>query len=43
MGHVFQAECWEKHPSGGSLWFIMANEIGKGFGKEKWHCWHISL
>jgi len=39
MGHVFQVECWEKHPSGCSLSLSMAMEIGKGnaFGKEKWH------
>jgi len=41
MGHVFQAECWVKHHSECSLWFIMAKEIGKanakGFGKAKWH------
>ena len=24
MGYVFQAKWWEKHPSGCSLWFIMA-------------------
>jgi len=39
MGDLFQAECWERHPSMGVHWFIMAKEIGKGndkgFGKEK--------
>ena len=29
MGHLFQAECWEKHPSVGVHWFIMAKEIDK--------------
>ena len=47
MGHLFQAECWARHPSVGVHWFIMAKEIGKGngkgFGKEKWHFWHIYL
>lgn len=47
MGHIFQDELWEKHPIGVSLWFIMANKIGKGngkgFGKEKWNFWHTYL
>ena len=30
MGHIFQAECWAKHPSGYSFWVIMAKEIEKG-------------
>ena len=34
MGHIFQAKWWEKNPSGVSIRFIMANEIGKGFGNE---------
>jgi len=46
MGHIFQAEWWEKHPSVGVHWF-MAKEISKGnekgFGKEKLHFWHIYL
>lgn len=33
MGHLFQAEWWEKEPSGMSLWFTIAKEIGKGNGK----------
>jgi len=33
MGHVFQVEWWEKHPSRCSFLFIIAKEIGKGFGK----------
>jgi len=35
MGHVFQAEWWEKHPGGRSFWFIMAKENGKSFWKAK--------
>jgi len=35
MGHIFQAECWEKHLSGCSFSFIMAKEIGKVINKGK--------
>ena len=35
MGHIFQDECWEKHPSGCSFRFIMGKEIGEGIGKDK--------
>jgi len=34
MGQLFQVESWEKHPSRNHL-FIMAKEIGKGFGKAQ--------
>ncbi len=39
MGHVSQAEWWEKHPSGCSFSLLWLNEFGKGkgFGKENWH------
>ena len=47
MGHLFQDECWEKHPSDGFHSFIIAKEIckgnGKGFGKSKWKFYHIYL
>ena len=51
MGHLFQAECWEKHPIGcsfGLIWLRkLSKEIsignGKGFGKEKWNFWRIYL
>ena len=35
MGHVFEVEWWEKHPSGCRFWFIMDKEIGKDIGKRK--------
>ena len=41
MGHVFQDECWEKHPSGCSFWFIMAKKIGKGIEKARGINWHF--
>jgi len=34
MGHVFQAEWWEKHSSGCSFRLLWLKKIGKGFGKE---------
>ena len=41
MGHLFQVECWARHPNVGVHIAIMAKKIGKGngkgFGKEKWH------
>jgi len=41
MGHIFLAKCWEKHPRGLFIWFIMAKEIdksnGKGFENAKRH------
>jgi len=41
MGHVFQVEWWEKHPSGYSFRLLWLKEFGKGngkgFGKAKWH------
>ena len=41
MGHIFQAEWWEKHLSACSLRFIMAKEIGKGKGKDFGKEWDI--
>ena len=35
MGHVFQVEFWEKHPSGFSFGLLWLREIDKGFEKEK--------
>jgi len=35
MGHVFQVEWWEKHPSGCHFWFIIAKGIGNRIGKGK--------
>jgi len=35
MGHVFQTEWSEKHPSGCHFQFIMAKEISKCIGKGK--------
>jgi len=47
MGHEFQIEWWEKHPSGCSFQLIWLKEIikgiGKGFGKAKVEFWHIYL
>ena len=33
MGHIFQVECWAKHPSGHSFRLLWIKEIGKGNGK----------
>lgn len=33
MGHVFQGECWKKHPSGCSFRLLWLKKIGKGNGK----------
>ena len=45
MGHVFQAECWEKHPNGCSFDLLWLREIGKGickgFEKEKRYYQHF--
>lgn len=35
MGHLFQTECWEKHPSGCSFMLLWLKENGKGFGKAR--------
>ena len=35
MGHLFQVEWWEKHPSGCSFQLLWLKENGKGFGKKK--------
>ena len=43
MGHLFQDEYWENHFSEYSFRLLWLNEIGKGFGKGKWHFWHIYL
>ena len=47
MGHAFQAECWEKHPSGYHLLFTMAKEIFKGIGKDfekaNRYYWHLFM
>jgi len=32
-GHVFQAEWWEKHPSGCSFGLLWLNKIGKAIEK----------
>lgn len=32
MGHIFQAECWARHPNVSVNWFIMA----KGIWERKW-------
>lgn len=37
MGYIFQAEWWEKKSQWVFIFVIMAKEIGKGFGKEKWN------
>ena len=35
MGHVFQDECWENHPSGHHLFCIMAKgKLAKAMAKD---------
>ena len=41
MGHIFESEWWEKHPSGCSFWLLWLKEIGKGFGKAWGINWHF--
>ena len=33
MGHLFQDECWEKHPSGCSFRLLWLNKLAKEMGK----------
>jgi len=33
MGHVFQAEWWEKHPSGCSFSLILLRKLAMGMAK----------
>jgi len=35
MGHIFQAECWEKTIVDITFGLFMDKEIGKGMGKGK--------
>jgi hypothetical protein len=33
MGHLFQAECWEKHPSDGFIWLLWLRKLAKAMAK----------
>ena len=47
MGHLFQYECWEKHPSGCSFQLIwlrkLEKEIEKDLERKSVISWHLFM
>ena len=43
MGHVFEAELWEKHPSGCSFKLLWLHNLAKEFENERGINWNLFM